>query len=168
MMMHAFYRELLWRQFGAALDMLDNALHACPDAHWEDAVWPEPEDPVFSQYWYIIYHTLYWTDRYLSAPTADFTPPNPFPAKGRPPAPYTREVLATYLQGCRAKCETLLTQMTAEKAAERCQFPWGDPVSYAELQLYSLRHVQEHASQLSLHLGNQGVPAPDWVAWAGE
>ena len=34
----------------------------------------------------------------------------------------------------------------------------GRDVSYLELQLYNMRHVQEHAAQLSLFLGQHGVP----------
>ena len=44
-------------------------------------------------------------------------------------------------------------------------FAWGE-VSFLELQLYSMRHVQEHAAQLSLYLGQHGLPAPDWVSMA--
>jgi hypothetical protein len=32
-----------------------------------------------------------------------------------------------------------------------CQFPWGE-LPFAEVQLYNLRHVQEHAAQLHLFL----------------
>ncbi len=38
-------------------------------------------------------------------------------------------------------------------------------MSFFELQVYTLRHVQEHAAQLSLFLGQHGIPgeALDWV-----
>jgi hypothetical protein len=41
-------------------------------------------------------------------------------------------------------------------------------MSFFELQVYTLRHVQEHAAQLSLFLGQHGVPgkALDWVGQA--
>lgn len=29
-------KTILWQQFGAAIDMLENALRACPDALWGD------------------------------------------------------------------------------------------------------------------------------------
>jgi hypothetical protein len=37
-----------------------------------------------------------------------------------------------------------------------------------ELQMYNLRHVQEHTAQLSLLLGRHGIPyeALDWVSRA--
>jgi len=38
------WKTPIWQQFGAAIDMLENAMRACP----ED-VWPEC--------WYIAYHT---------------------------------------------------------------------------------------------------------------
>src|SRR5690242_15065334 len=34
----------------------------------------------------------------------------------------------------------------------------GQAVSFLELQLYNMRHVQEHAAQLNLFLGQHGVP----------
>jgi len=38
-------------------------------------------------------------------------------------------------------------------------------MSILELQLYTMRHVQEHAAQLSLFLGQHAIPdeALDWV-----
>ena len=38
-------------------------------------------------------------------------------------------------------------------------------LSFLELQLYNMRHVQEHAAQLSLFLGQHAIPdaALDWV-----
>ena len=48
-----------------------------------------------------------------------------------------------------------------EAAQRRCRFGWGE-VSFAELLLYNMRHVQEHASQLSLMLGQKVGSAPDW------
>lgn len=33
----------LWRQFGAAIDMLENALLACPSTLWTGLLWSDPE-----------------------------------------------------------------------------------------------------------------------------
>lgn len=60
--------------------------------------------------------------------------------------------------------------MSDERARQPVNFPWmddEDTVSYFELQLYSMRHIQEHVAQLSLLLGQHGVQAEyDWVACA--
>jgi hypothetical protein len=51
--------------------------------------------------------------------------------------------------------------LTEETALRRCRFPWGE-VSFVELLLYNMRHVQDHAAQLSLRLGQKGVLTPDY------
>jgi hypothetical protein len=161
------WRTIIWRQFGAAIDMLENALHACPDERWQESVWDDPTDaPEYTQVWFIFYHTLAWTDRYLSGAPKDFAPPAPFIAGALPAQPYSRAQIQSYLDHCRRKCHETLEAMDDEKANQRCLFPWGEEVGFAELQLYSMRHVQEHASQLSLHLGRKGETALDWVAQA--
>ena len=163
--MNTPWKSFVWEQFGAALDMLANALEACPSKHWRDSIWDDPTDaPEYTEFWFVAYHTLFWADLYLSGSRReDFSPPAPFLRGKLPENPYTKAQLQTYLAHCRQKCQTIFEGLTDEKANQGCEFPWGEAVSFAELQLYSMRHVQEHASQLSLHLGHKGVPAPDWV-----
>jgi uncharacterized damage-inducible protein DinB len=55
--------------------------------------------------------------------------------------------------------------LTDETAQRHCRFGWGE-VSFAELLLYRMRHVQEHAAQVSLMLGQKGIPVPDYVTMA--
>ena len=102
-----------------------------------------------------------------------FAPPAPFtldeldPAGVLPEQPYTKEELHAYLVQLRKKCQTTMLSLSDEKAHQPVAFPWarGKPVSYFELQLYTMRHVQEHAAQLSLFLGQHAIPdeALDWV-----
>jgi hypothetical protein len=66
-----FWKSLVWRQFGAAIDMLHNAMLACPDEVWGDRS-RQPE------FWYVAYHTLFWLDLYLTGRPEDFAPPPPF------------------------------------------------------------------------------------------
>ena len=72
----------------------------------------------------------------------------------------------------RKKCQTTIAELSDEKAHQQVAFPWarGKQVSYLELLLYTMRHVQEHAAQLSLFLGQHGIPdeALDWVPRAKE
>jgi uncharacterized damage-inducible protein DinB len=70
------------------------------------------------------------------------------------PRLYTREELLNYLAFCRQKCQVLLGTLTHEQAYRTCRYPWGE-VPYAELLLYNMRHVQEHAAQLHMFLGQQ-------------
>lgn len=175
--MESLWRTILWQQFGAAIDMLDNALVACPDALWCQHVWQDPSVPSQgAEFWYVAYHALFWLDLYVTGSVEGFVPPAPFtleeldPAGVVPARPYTREELRTYLAFARQKCHTALSALTDERARQPVAFPWtkGRAFSYLELQLYNMRHVQEHAAQLSLLLGQHGVlgEALDWIARA--
>lgn len=151
----------VWKQFGAAIDMLENAMHACPDALWRDRS-RRPE------FWYLAYHTLFWLDFYLSESPDGFAPPAPFtldeldPAGVLPDRPYTRPELQRYLEHGRAKCRATIKALSDEMARQRCGFARRD-MSRFELLLYNLRHVQHHAAQLNLILRQQVDAAPAWV-----
>jgi hypothetical protein len=154
----------MWSQLGAAIDMLDSAVLACPEDLWRDRS-KQPE------FWYTAYHTLFWLDLYLSGTVEGFAPPAPFtldeldPAGLLPERPYAKDELLAYLEHCREKGRLTLEVLTDESARRRCAFPWGE-LSFAELILYNMRHVQEHAAQLNLILGQLIGSAPGWVAQA--
>ena len=178
--MDPLWKTALWRQFGAAIDMLENALVACPASLWRERVFRAPSDhpqpPEDAAFWSITYHTLFWFDLYLTGSHEGFAPPAPFtlnalgPASVFPEQPYTKDELHGYLVHLRKKCQTTIAELSDEKAHQQVAFPWarGKQVSYLELLLYSMRHVQEHAAQLNLFLGQHGIPneALDWVARA--
>jgi hypothetical protein len=157
---------IIWGQFGAALDLLDDVVRACPDERWQDVIWHDPDGQAYGEFWFIVYHTLAWTDRYVSGIGKGFVPPAPFIAGALPDEPYTKDDLRAYLQQCRWKCRATLEALDDEKAAQPYVFPWGGEMPFAELMLYTMRHAQEHAAQLSLHLGQKTGSAPDWVSRA--
>ena len=43
--METLWNTALWRQFGAAIDMLETALVACPASLWKERLWSDPPDP---------------------------------------------------------------------------------------------------------------------------
>jgi hypothetical protein len=163
--------EMLWRQFGAAIDTLRDALRDCPDELWEKRLWEDRPDQWvaagFSAFWYLGYHALFWLDLYLTGAEEGFAPPKPFDlvemeAGETLPRTYSREELLDYLEYCRRKCRETIGALSTEQAYRLCRFPWGE-LPFAELQLYNLRHVQEHAAQLHLFLGQQTGNASEWV-----
>jgi len=162
--MDADLRTILWQQFGAAIDMLANAMLACPDELWSDRS-KQPE------FWYLVYHTLFWLDLYLSDTPEGFTPPAPFtldeldPAGVIPEWPFTKDELLSYLDHGREKCRAAIAALTDETARQSRQLPWGE-VGFLELLLYNMRHVQHHAAQLNLLLRRETDSAPRWVARA--
>lgn len=154
-------REVLWQQFGAAIDMLENAMLACPDKIWSDRS-RQPE------VWYMVYHTLFYLDLYLSDSVDKFTPPVPFtldeldPAGLLPDRVYTKDEMHTYLEHGRRKCRATIAALTDEKAGRPCGFEWVGCTN-AEIHLYNMRHVQHHAAQLNLILRQANEEPPRWV-----
>jgi uncharacterized damage-inducible protein DinB len=153
--------EAIASQFGAALDMLENAIRACPDPLWADP----SRNP---QYWYLAYHTLFYTDLYLSPGQEGFHPPSPYtlseydPSGALPPRVYTKEELLSYLGHGRRKLRDVIDGLTDESAAGQLAF--GSITGpRLEVLLYSLRHVQHHAAQLNLILRQVTDSAPRWV-----
>ncbi|MEO6229293.1 MAG: DinB family protein [Ferruginibacter sp.] len=151
--------ENLWKQFGASIDMLENAIAACPDEHWDTG----------NRFWYIAYHTLFFLDYYLTMEPENFSPPAPFTLSEfedtMPEKVYSKNELLSYLQHCRIKCHQLITDLTAEKLTARWINVSGS-MNYPvfELLLYNMRHVQHHAAQLNLLLRQEINEAPDWVS----
>jgi hypothetical protein len=158
------WKTIIWQQYGAAIDMLENAMLACPEELWHD----RSQNP---EYWYVTFHTLFFLDYYLSDSVVEFAPPEPFtldemdPAGILPERPYTKEELQAYFEHGRKKCRATIEALTEEKANRRCRFSWGE-VSGAELLLYNMRHVQHHAGQLNLILRQKIDSAPRWVVKA--
>lgn len=156
-------REMLWRQFAAAIDSLGDALRGCPDELWEERLWQdEPDQWVaagFGSFWYLGYHTLFWLDLYLTGAEEGFMPPAPFDlvemeANETLPRTYTRAELLAYFDTCRRRCQQTILNLPDERAQSLCSFPWGE-IPFAELMLYTMRHVQEHAAQLHLFIGQK-------------
>jgi hypothetical protein len=163
--MDATVKTSIWQQFGAAIDMLDDAISLCPDRLWEAVVWDDPDDARYGQFWFVAYHTLFWLDLYLGGSLKGFEPPAPFIRDVLPEQPYQKNDVRTYLKACRERCQAVIEGLTDEKAYQVCKFNWMEP-TFLELQLYCMRHVQEHAAHLNLLLGKNGVEGLDWVSMA--
>jgi hypothetical protein len=169
-----FWRHHLWRQFGAAIDMLRAAIESCPDDVWADsAVPPRWRDDDIVGFWYIAFHTLFWLDRYLAGAPEDFAPPSPFtldeldPSGLLPERAYSKAELLDYLSHCRQRCRQAISDLTPERAAAPCPVGSGT-LTFGELMLYNLRHVQHHVGQLNLVLRQRTRDAPGWRVAAPE
>lgn len=154
----------LWHQFGAAIEMLENAVRACPDALWDRP----GQEPAF---WHLAFHTLFFLDYYLAESPAGFEPPPPFglteldPAGAMPERAWTRAELLDYVDDARGRVRALLVRWNDELAAVPRRFPAiASPL--LEVMIYNLRHVQHHSAQLNLLLRQAGATVPGWVARA--
>jgi len=154
-------KEIIWGQFGAAIDTLENAINNCSDDLWLDKSQKH-------QYWYIASHTLFWLDYYLTEDTDKFKPPQPFgmeemnPAGVIPDPPYSKEQLLKYLEHDRKKCHDTIFNMSDALAEKKYEFRKAT-ISFAELLLYSLRHVQHHSAQMNLILRQRYDIGSPWV-----
>lgn len=157
------WRTMIWRQYGGAIDMLEDAMRACPDDLWND-----PSRP--PEVWRIVYHTLFWLDFYLSDSVEGFAPPEPFgleeldPAGVPPSRLYTKEELFAYLEYGREKCRKAILGMSEETAHQ----PAGSKrpeLTNVELLLYNMRHVQHGAAQVNLILRQAADTAGRWVGF---
>ena len=169
--MDSTWKTIIWHQFGATIDTLDDMIRACPDDLWHAQLWPS-EPPEFSQFWYRVYHALFWLDLYLTGAEEGFVPPAPFALiemaeDDFPDRAYTKDEMRNYLAYGRKQCQATIEALTDETAQRRCCFAWGE-ISFVELQLYNMRNFQEIAAQLSLLLGQNGVSVPDYVTTARE
>ena len=161
--MEAAFKETLWKQFGASIDMLKNAISLCTDELWHND----------KKFWYVAYHCLFYLDYYLTPEPNQFSPPSPYTLSEldssgvMPDRVYTKEELLSYLNYGRNKCHKLIANLTDEIANNRWVNEYMN-YSVLELLLYNMRHVQHHAAQLNLLL-RQGInKAPGWVSQTKE
>ena len=163
------FRKILWQQFGAAIQMLENAMHDCPEHVWSREVWGDQTREL--QFWYLVYHTLFWLDFGLSESPNGFAPPAPFtldefdPAGVMPDRVYTKAEMQTYLEHGRQKTRAAILGLTDKKARTQFQY-FSRNFSILELMLYNMRHVQHHTAQLNLLLRQRGTQPPNWVSRA--
>lgn len=166
----------LWRQFGAAIDMFENAVQKCPNELWtfnystgKDSKDAKHIDEVRSSYWYIVFHTLFFTDYYLDTDPANFKTPDKFKINEEeiddvlPENIFSKEDLLEYVTHCRNKLRLLLMDMDEAKAAHRWKNQWRD-YSMFEITMYNMRHVMHHTGQLNMMLGRISHDLPIWVS----
>jgi len=171
------FQNILWKQFGAAIDMLANAIKHCPEEYLKNG----------SKQFYIAYHTILFLDYYLTIPPTEFVSQLPFTIMPQEKIPeesiddimpdriYTKTELLDYLQSAKDKCRRLLANLSEENFEERwitepddLAAPLTMNYSVLEILLYNLRHVQHHAAQLNLILRRDSKTVPDWVSQADE
>ncbi|PSL47904.1 DinB family protein [Chitinophaga niastensis] len=162
-------KESLWKQFGASIDTLKNAIILWPEEYWNTN----------KKFFYNAYHCLIFLDYYLTVPPKNFSSPLPFTIAAPddviddaigdviPDSIYSKKELLDYLQLSREKCHKLIAGLTEEKLKERwIEEPGTMNYSVLEILLYNMRHVQHHAAQLNFILRQEINNAPGWISQA--
>lgn len=156
------WKGTVWGQIGAAIDSMEAAIDACPDDVWGDR-------SRFPEFWYVVYHTLFFLDYYMSESPEGYAPPPPFtlteldPAGVLPDRVYSKEEMRRFLEHGRQKVRAKIAGMSDEKAASHTPFR-NKELTELEFLLYQMRHVQHHTAQLNLIIRQvTNSDAPRWV-----
>ena len=153
-------------QFNAALSMMEQTVSSCPEELWNV---PGQANP----FWRLAYHALFYVDLYMQ-PSEDemklweyardgyqFLGPTPWPPHEQPQAeqPYSPEDILAYIEHLRSFVAS--TVPTVDLSAPS-GFHWL-PFDKLELQIYNIRHLQQHIGDLSTILLTQANREIDWV-----
>jgi len=160
-------QALIEHQFEAALCTLNLCIERCPASAWDARV----GNHKFCQ---VVFHTLCYADYYLEKNEQTFRE-QPFHRANQqffrdyeeledraPRLLYDKPSIHEYMNHCRQKARRVIAAETADSLEGRCGFQ-RRAFSRAELYVYSIRHIQHHAAQLSLRLridSNQAIP---WI-----
>lgn len=151
-------KGMLWKQFGASIDMLESSILVCPESFWDK-----------KEFWYSVYHTIFWLDYYSSTEPDAFSPPEPFtlsefdPNGILPERLYSKEELLEYLEFTRKKSFFLIDGLNEETSKERF-ISKKKNYNRIEMIIYSMRHVQHHVGQLNFLLRQNEDVAGKWVS----
>jgi hypothetical protein len=167
--MHQLINQMLLGQYEAALSMLKDAIASCPAEHWEKKVANNPAR-------FVAFHSLYWTDIYLSKSERAFESHEfviegrgfpfgqPLPT-GELPRGLTQPRAIAYADFCIAKARAELTNQSQADLAGDSGF--GRPFSRAEMHIYNIRHIQHHTGALAAHVRRLTPEFPetgmDWI-----
>lgn len=167
------FKDILWNQFGASIDMLANVVQHCPEGYFD----------THRRFYYIAYHSAVFLDYYLTLPPSGFEPLLSFTQKERAEWPpeaiddlvpdriYSPKELGDYINNSREKCRKLIASLDETGSLQR--FTEGDgpqdmdyPV--VEILLYNMRHTQHHAAQLNLLFRQDRDKHMEWSFRAGD
>ncbi len=158
--------QILTGQFEAALAMLKQCVEACSPERWEGRI----ANNTFRQ---VAYHTLFFVDLYLTPNENAFSLRDLHHRGGDERSPtvsagLSKDETLAYLLICRQKMIETLAAETQDSLLGPSGFSYRR-FSRCELHVYSIRHVQHHAGQLSAYLRrvNPSFGDPKALPWIG-
>jgi hypothetical protein len=161
-------KKTLKSQYHACLDMMRQVIAMCPDPLWIST-------DSKNHYWRIVFHALFYTHLYLQLTEEGFVrwPKHrdesqflgslPWPPHAEPKVdkPYAKKELLEYIDFCHAEVDSKVPALDLDAASG---FDWL-PFDKCELQLYNIRHLQQHIGELCERLGSQGIEI-HWIGMA--
>lgn len=129
-------KPVLQSQYLSALAMLKQAIVQCPPAVWNDR---QEKD----KFWYVAYHTLRYAHQYLKATDKGYPRWEQRPHSD-PGVPFSKEqILVKLAQVERDVIEQVPLMNLDDKTGAT-----GALANKLELQIYNIRHIQQHTGEL--------------------
>jgi hypothetical protein len=143
--------KIIQSQYLAALEMLKQVIVKCPAA-----LWNAPGDK--DKFWNKAHHALFYAHLYLQGTEQHFKPweKHHDPDTG---GSFTQAEVLEYLVFVQKQVETLVQNLDLEAESGFYWLPFGK----LELQLYNIRHIQQHTGELYERLGTRENIELDWV-----
>ena len=129
-------KPILQSQYLAALAMLKQAILKCPSD-----VWDNPQDR--DRFWFIAYHTLYYAHRYLKVSNRGYTRWKK-PQYGKQGTAMSKEQVLEHLGTVEREVIEQVAVMNLNGGSGFANFL----ANKMELQLYNIRHIQQHVGEL--------------------
>lgn len=155
--------DVLQRHFDPTIEMLRQALEACPDDLWDARDTGAP-------LWQLAYHVLLGIDYWFRESSEGFAFP-PFHTREAmlesgevPDQALTRAQIEGYLEQVYARSHALLDRLTPKGLLREAAFPGGS-WTVADRLLVQIRHVQHHVGQMNHLLKQKTGAAPGWQGY---
>lgn len=154
-------KENIISQYYASLEMLKQAIAQCPESLWLD---PQYQNP----FWHTAFHVLFYTHFYLGDSEENFVPWEKHKSayvslapseEVEGEEPYSKEDILAYHAFC---WEQVQERVPALDLAAGSGFHWL-PFDKLELQIYNIRHIQQHTGELFERLGSTTGIELNWV-----
>jgi hypothetical protein len=142
-------KPILQSQYLAALAMLKQAVVKCPPEAWDS---PRDKD----RFWFVAYHTLFYAHRYLKAQDKGYVRWEERRYE-KPGSPFTKAEILERLAAVEddVAIQIPLMNLDAKSSGLANKF---------ELQIYNIRHIQQHAGELYERLSAYNVK----LEWASQ
>ncbi len=129
-------KQVIQSQYLAALAMLKQAIVKCPPEAWDN---PQDKD----RFWFVAYHALRYAHQYLKAQDKGY-PHWEQRRHSQPGAPFTKEEILERLKLVERDVAEQIPLMNLEDKTGAT----GSLANKLELQLYNIRHIQQHTGEL--------------------
>jgi hypothetical protein len=145
-------KSIIKSQYLASLAMLEQAVKKCPPEAWDA---PRDQD----RFWFVAYHSLRYAHQYLNAGEKSY----PRWEKRRhsaPGKPFSKEEILDKLKQIEQDVVEQVPLMDLEETTGAA----GALANRFELQVYNIRHIQQHVGELYERLSSYNLK----LEWASQ